>query len=66
MSTARIYSSGFLMAIGFICLLVGLAGDITAPGTSTINLGRLYSHLTASIWGFGLLIVGMLMRRPPR
>ena len=65
MSVARTVFSIVLSVIGVLCLLYGLFGSITAPGSNTVNLGRLAENLTASIWGFGLLITGLLLRRPP-
>lgn len=65
MPAARFVISMGLSIIGVLCLLYGLLSGITAPGTNTVNLGLLSSSLQASVWGFGLLLVGMLMRRPP-
>jgi hypothetical protein len=51
--------------VGVLSMLYGAFASITAPGTNTINLGLMSQALHATIWGFGLLLVGMLMRRPP-
>lgn len=65
MTKARYIGSMLLSVMGLILLAFGAFSGITAPGTNTVNIGLVSSALQASVWGFGLLLVGMLMRRPP-
>ncbi len=56
--------AALVKTLGLVVLGYALITGIAAPGAGVVNLSLMHANLVAHIWGFGLLIVGMLMARP--
>lgn len=61
----RGFASVALIIFGLVALAVSLLTSITQAGSQFVNLSLIHFSLTLQVWGFGLIIVGLLLGRPP-